>query len=659
MSAPDAPRLSIVIVHHGTPDLLASCLRSIADSPLRVPHEVLVLDNASDPPLPAGFEARWPALRLVRNRQNIGYSRAVNQGVRLARGDLLLILNPDIEVRGDAIGEMVRFMDATPEAGIVGSRLLNADGSVQFSCRTFYDWRTLLWRRTPLGRLFPRSAIVRRHLMADWDHASVREVDWLIGACLLVRRQAIDRVGLMDERFFMYFEDVDWCYRMRQAGCKVFYLPSAEMMHHHRRESASPLDRRFLVHLMSMLRYADKWNRVLWHLRRRRESFAAAVTLAIDLAAANLAFLCAFAARNALRAHFWKPVYPLASYTPFVLFMNAILAVTFAAMGLYRSRVRSRGAEAVGPILRGSFVAYLILTLATFLTREIIYSRLVILAFFPLEIACVLLGREALRRVERALRHHAFDLRRVAIVGRGPEAERARATLEADPDLRYEVAGFTGEGPGSLGRFADLAAALESRRLHEVVIADPTLGREEIEAFLLSFRRLPVQVTLLAMGRLAGAHHGHIDELGEDPVLVYDRGTRFGIRPAAKRALDLLLGVPLAALLLPLLFPWIVLYTSREKRRGAPGFWARLPRFYSVPLGSLSLVGVPPERADEAREAAGGIPAGVVPFWLWARVEPPASPEEWKRLAHGYRLRWSTTLDLSIVLKALLMGGGR
>jgi hypothetical protein len=271
----------------------------------------------------------------------------------------------------------------------------------------------------------------------------------------------------------------------------------------------------------------------------------------------------------------------------------------------------------------------------------------------------VLLGREALRRVERALRRHAFDLRRVVIVGRGPEADRARAALESDPDLRYEVAGFTGEGQGSLGRFADLPGALESRRLHEVVIADPALGREEIEAFLLSFRRLPVQVTLLATGRLAGAHHGHIDELGEDPVLVYDRGTPIGIRPAAKRALDLAVGLPLALLLLPFLFPWIVLYTSPQKRRGAPGFWARLPRFYAVPGGGLSLVGVPPERADRARGAGGEIPAGVVPFWLWARVEPPSSPEEWRRLAHGYRLRWSPTLDLSILLKALLTGGGK
>ena len=683
MSRPnDAPRLSIVIVHHATPDLLAACLDSIAASPLATPYEVLVLDNASDPPLAERFAEAWPALRLVRNRQNVGYSRAVNQGVRAARGELILVLNPDIELRGDAIGEMVRFLDAHPEAGIVGCRLLNADGTVQLSCRTFYDWKTLLWRRTPLGRLFPNSGIVRRHLMSDWDHASVREVDWLIGACLLVRREAIDRVGLMDERFFMYFEDVDWCYRMRQAGYKVFYVPAAEMMHHHRRESARSLDRRFLAHLLSMLRYADKWNRFLWEARKRRETAAAAATLVADLAAANAAFLCAFLGRNALRAHLWKPAFPLAAYQPFILFLNAILAVTFLAMGLYRSRVRSVGAEAVGPVVRGSFVAYLILTLATFLTGEVVYSRLVILAFFPLQIALVLSFREGLRRLERSLRRHAFDLRRVVLVGRGPEAERARAALESDPDLRYEIAGATGEGPGSLGPFESLPRALESHRIHEVVIADPSTGRDAIERFLLAFRRLPVQVTVVLAGDAAGTRRGHLQDLGADLALVFDRGTRIGIARGWQRAADLAVGAPLALLALPIVallsLPRLglaggsleshryelgdralVLYTLRRGRSRLARFGTNLPRVFALLSGSLSLVGVPPEWIAEGRRRAPEIPAGLVPFWSWARRDPPADETEWERLARGYRLRWSPGFDLTLALRAFLWGGSK
>lgn len=678
--AASAPRVSIVIVHHNTPDLLDACLASIARSPLSVSYEILVLDNASDPPLPASFGAAWPAARLVRNGDNIGYSRAVNQGVRAAAAEYVLILNPDIEVLGDAIGEMVRFLDAHPDAGIAGCRLLNPDGTLQYSCRAFYDWRTLLYRRTPLGRLFPNSAVVRRHLMADWDHATVREVDWLIGACLLVRREAIERVGLMDERFFMYFEDVDWCYRMSKGGYKVFYLPSAEMKHHHRRQSARPLDRRFLVHLLSMLRYADKWNPLLWRARRRRELYAAIVTLVADLAAANAAFLGAFLLRNALSAYLVKPVFGLAPYVPFILFMNAILAVTFWAMGAYKSRVRALGGEALGPVLRASFVAYLILTLTTFLSREILYSRAVILAFFPLATLFVLLFREALRRAQRFLRRSAFDLRRALIVGNGPAAARARAALESDPDLRYEIAGVVGDGGGSVGRFAELPRLIESHRVHDVVLADGGLARAEVEEFLLSFRRLPVEVILAANESAPTTRHAHADELGEMPVLVFEPGTRFGIRRWEKRALDFLLSAAFGALLFPVVALLLlakagsrggplearaytgfggrplVLYSVRGLAGNDPRSWSLLPRLYAVAAGRLSLVGVPPERLAAAGDAARDLPAGIIPFWLWARSAPPADRGDWERLARGYRLRWSASLDLSIILRSLLRG---
>ncbi|MFN0150989.1 MAG: glycosyltransferase [bacterium] len=675
-----APRVSIVIVHHNTPDLLDACLASIARTPLGAPYEIIVLDNASNPPLPAGFEVAWPAVRLVRNLENIGYARAVNQGVRAAAAEYVLILNPDIEVIGDAIGEMVRFLDAHPDAGIAGCRLLNPDGTLQYSCRAFYDWKTLVYRRTPLGRIFPNSAVVRRHLMADWDHATVREVDWLIGACLLARREAIDRVGLMDERFFMYFEDVDWCYRMSKAGYKVFYLPSAEMKHHHRRQSARPLDRRFVVHLLSMLRYADKWNPLLWRARRRREVFATITTLVADLAAANAAFLAAFLLRNALSSYFVKPVFGLAPYVPFILFMNAILAVTFWVMGAYKSRVRALGGEALGPILRASFVAYLILTLTTFLSREILYSRLVILAFLPLATLLVLLFRELLRRAQRLLRRNAFDLRRALIVGSGATAARARASLESDPDLRYEIAGVVGDGPGSVGRFEDLPRLIESHRVHDVVLADNELDRGRVEEFLLSFPRLPVEVIVVVNESTPTTRHAHPDELGEVPVLVFEPGTRFGIRAAEKRVLDFLIGGAFGALLFPVLVLLLltrvalrggplesrsyrafgggdlVLYSVRGPAASEPRSWSLLPRLYSVVTGKLSLVGVPPERLSAAGESVRDLPAGMIPFWLWARSAPPADRHDWERLARGYRLRWSASLDLSIILRSLLRG---
>jgi GT2 family glycosyltransferase len=162
-------------------------------------------------------------------------------------------------VRRGAVQKLVDFMERTPDAGIVGPRLLFHDGTVQLSCRRFYTFRVLLLRRTPLGKLFPKARAVREHLMQDFDHATTRRVDWLIGAAMLVRREAVDSVGMMDERFFLYFEDVDWCYRMAQKGLHVYYLADAVVEHGYQRESAQAvLNRSFVAHLVSLFRYYEK-----------------------------------------------------------------------------------------------------------------------------------------------------------------------------------------------------------------------------------------------------------------------------------------------------------------------------------------------------------------------------------------------------------------
>ena len=143
------------------------------------------------------------------------------------------MLNPDCEFRENALVAMVEYLRGHPEAGVVGPQILNPDGTIEYSARSFPDHLTFLFNRySLLTRLFPNNPWSRRYLLTDWDHASVRSVDWLSGACLLVRRDAIDTVGPMDETFFMFNEDVDWCRRMKTAGWDVVYVPEAVVVHH-------------------------------------------------------------------------------------------------------------------------------------------------------------------------------------------------------------------------------------------------------------------------------------------------------------------------------------------------------------------------------------------------------------------------------------------
>ena len=209
---------TIVVVNWNARDLLASCLRSVYAA-VSGPHfEVIVVDNGSTDGSTAMVRDQFRQVQLIENQQNEGFAVANNQAIRASRGRYVLLLNSDTLVRQGALEAMVSFADRHPEVGIVGCKLLNADGSLQPS-----------WARFPTFWSELRGRNVRRwRSLAD---EPAYEVDWVGGACLLARREAIDQVGLLDEGYFMYSEEMDWCYRMVQRGWRVCYLAAAEVTH--------------------------------------------------------------------------------------------------------------------------------------------------------------------------------------------------------------------------------------------------------------------------------------------------------------------------------------------------------------------------------------------------------------------------------------------
>jgi N-acetylglucosaminyl-diphospho-decaprenol L-rhamnosyltransferase len=224
--------LATVIVHYKSPDPLLECLHSLATAAEGLAVETVVVDNDSRDDAPARVAAAFPAVRLIGNHENVGYARAVNQGIAATTAPFVLVMNPDCKLDRGSVRALLAHMAAQPRTGVAGPRILNPDGTLEYSARAFPDHLTFLFNRySLLTRLFPRNRFSRRYLLTDWDHASVRDVDWLSGACLLVRREAIDRVGGMDERFFMFNEDVDWCRRMQLAGWRVTYVPEGVVVH--------------------------------------------------------------------------------------------------------------------------------------------------------------------------------------------------------------------------------------------------------------------------------------------------------------------------------------------------------------------------------------------------------------------------------------------
>jgi GT2 family glycosyltransferase len=232
---------------------------------LPLEYETIVVDNASGDGTAKMVREEFPEVKFIQAENNQGFSAGYNLGIREAKGRYLLLLNPDIAVLNNAILNMYEFMEANSRVGLAGPKLLNPDGKVQMSAMTFPSFWTPLYRRTFLGKLpFARKAM-REYLMSDWDHGENRPVDWVLGGCMIVRKEALDKVGLLDERFFLYFDDIDWCRRFWQAGWQVYYIAEAEMVHYHRRESAENPGLRGLfsypkrTHIVSWVKYFLKY----------------------------------------------------------------------------------------------------------------------------------------------------------------------------------------------------------------------------------------------------------------------------------------------------------------------------------------------------------------------------------------------------------------
>lgn len=675
------PEISVVVVSYETREMIRGLLASLRGAGTARACEVLVVDNASGDGTVGMLRAEFPDVRVIANAENVGYSRAVNQAIRAASGRYLLILNPDIEVQPGAIDALARHMDENPSTGIAGGKLLNPDGTLQYSCRTFYTLSTLLHRRTPLGRLFPDSRIVRDHLMMDWDHDTVREVDWMLGACLMVRREAITDVGLMDERFFMYFEDVDWCYRMKQHGWRVVYVPDARMTHVHRRESAQGgglLNRRLVAHLNSMFRFFDKWNTLLYRLRKHRDLAVGGLLLLGDVVAVNLAFAGAFGLRTVLSSVLQRPVFPFSAYQPFLLLTNAVVLFVSAQRGLYRRPTARDLLDDAFDLGKGLALSTLILMASTFLTRSELHSRFMLAAFLPLAFATTLAGRWTLTQIARSLRRSGFDRTRVVVLGDRRAAHDLADRVEADPALGLEVVATLADRPGEEERRfrefwdADGIRELVSRhRVAEVLLVKPTLSAPEISRLVLLCRRDGVRLRLVSGPADFLPGDLHVRDLLGRPTVELGGGAGRTLGPALQRCVD----VTVAAAGILVLGPvgWVRAFRrpdpagphelvhglhGRVFRRARPPRWRGAETLGHVLRGDLALVGPRPrtpaevEAKDELRVLFDLTRPGATGSWRLHRGGELGVEEEIS-LALSYLQNRSPWEDLKILLRSL------
>jgi len=247
--------LSIVIVNWNTKQYLDHCIGSIFQERKTMVLEVIVVDNGSQDGSAREVKKVFPSVHIIANKENLGFAKAANQGLQEASGKYVLLLNPDTQVKNGAVKRLMSFMDSHPDTGVAGAQLLNSDGSKQNSIANFPSLATELFNKSFLRWLFPR-----RFPGKERNYSEPVEVNSVIGACMMVRRKALDQVGFLDENYFLFLEETDWCYRMKKAGWRIFHVPQAEI-YHSQGKSAETVRKRAKVEYFRSRYYFFKKNR--------------------------------------------------------------------------------------------------------------------------------------------------------------------------------------------------------------------------------------------------------------------------------------------------------------------------------------------------------------------------------------------------------------
>ena len=254
--------LSCIIVNYNNSEPLKDCLESIYKTVHGITFEVIVVDNSEEDPGLEALKSSSPKTQFISNSSNVGFSKANNQAAQIAHGDILVFLNPDTILSKDALASMCRHVQSHPEIGALGPKVVNTDGSLQYSCRRYPTvWTGLFNRYSTLSRLFPNNRFTSQYLMFDFDHNKIRQVDWLSGCCLMVSKKAFDAVGGFDENYFLFNEDVDLCRMINQAGMEVLYFPEATVIHKISTSNSKTSTRVIVQRHLGMMHYFKKHHR--------------------------------------------------------------------------------------------------------------------------------------------------------------------------------------------------------------------------------------------------------------------------------------------------------------------------------------------------------------------------------------------------------------
>jgi GT2 family glycosyltransferase/lipopolysaccharide/colanic/teichoic acid biosynthesis glycosyltransferase len=685
-------KLSVIIVNYNVKEFLEQALVSIYKA-LRVVenYEIFVVDNASIDGSCQMIKKKFPEVKLIENSENLGFAKANNQAIKLSEGEYLLLINPDTLVQEDTFIKMLDFFEKHNETGMAGCKILNPDGSLQLACkRSFPTPWVALTKVSGLSRIFPKSRLFGKYNLTYLDSEKVAEVEAISGSFMMLRREVIEQVGRLDEDFFMYGEDLDWCYRIQQSGWKIHYVPTTQIIHYKGESSKHSDFDRLLVFYKAMLLFVRKhfrkkyfflleWFLVFGIVLRGSISFLTKFLrkislLLVDMIIVNSVLLVSYY----LRLGYFLPLKN-------ALIVHSVVSIVWIgslySFGLYSTRLFS-----VSQTFKAVAIGFVLISTVTYFFKSYAYSRIVVLVATSLNFILL----PAWRILLRVLSHTKFSpflgtigktilRRKTVIVGTDEIGEKIASRIRASIDSGYEIIGFldfkeekVGEtilGLEIFGTLDNLPELIKTKKISEVIFSTDSISYTKLlhvitltQKFNVNFRLVPSDMEVI-IGKAS------IDKIGDIPLVDIEYNYHKSLNRIIKRTFDLVISGILIILISPALF---IIFTLKKnemeteniigeyrekivirKLKGMSSFLKNMPLMFSVFKGDLSFVGSEMIKYEDSKNGVNYKPGitGLIQINRHSNLQ-----EDEKEKYNLYYLKnQSLFLDLEILFKSVFV----
>jgi GT2 family glycosyltransferase/lipopolysaccharide/colanic/teichoic acid biosynthesis glycosyltransferase len=657
--------VSVIIVNYNVRDFLHQALVSIQKALEGIRSEIVVVDNASDDGSAEMVRRQFPRVKLIINASNFGFAKANNIALKQTRGKFLLLINPDTIVQEDTIRVMVDFLNNHPEVGLAGCKILNPDGSIELACRRSFPTPWIAFSKIfGLSKLFPKTKLFGKYNLTYLNIEETNPVEAVSGSFMMVRKETLKQVGGLDENFFMYGEDLDWCYRIHQAGWQIYYVHSTQIVHYKGESTRRSNMDEIYTFYEAMRLFVDKHVRssslfsMVLRMSIALVSFAAFLNSILrplkiaflDFIAVTISLLLAEEIWTGRIFHYPAYAYPVVFSVPAVIVIGCLYAA-----GVYTQRRMS-----ISRSIIATFFAYILISALTAFFRDFAFSRMIVVISGIFAMVLIPGWRLIFRILGKTTPHGRGTLfgKRTLIVGTDKNAIGLQRKLRTRVGEGYEIVGFVGtthkhigemlNGVQVLGSIDNVGKIIKKQKISDVIFAPQALSYTQILSVIGRSREQAVAFHLVPTTMEVIVGKASVDSLDNLPLVQIAYNIDKPFHRFTKRVFDLVF----SGLLLITVYPIFRLFSKKE-RSESNSFIGGLSNVFS---GRMSFVGPPLSNLRAEKPISDSLFLGKPGLCGLVQLQQDGtlSNDEINQYYLYYARNQSVLLDLEILIKTWL-----